>query len=1098
MNIDSESAREQLRNFDLPPLFNQLGWDLYSQTLPIRVGEVEYVLTGCAEKRGMVVFYYSSPPENEIPDYATRSKIEREVAKSVHEHLIIHTDHEKTTQIWQWVKREPGKPAQRHEQIYDLTHQTGEALIQILLSIAFSLAEEEEITLVDVTSRVRAAFDVEKITRRFYDYFKTEHDEFLRFLNGIPDEGLQRWYVSVILNRLMFIYFIQKKGFLNDDLDYLRTNLSRSRQTGVDQYYKAFLCPLFFEGFAKPKNERSREMSRLLGDVPYLNGGIFQKHQIETHHGESIQIPDAAFERLFTFFERYQWHLDDRPLRNDNEINPDVLGYIFEKYINQKEKGAYYTKEDITEYISKNTIIPFLLESARKDCKIAFVSPTCTNSATVWKLLVEDPDRYIYDAVKHGVEHQLPPDIAAGIDDVSARTGWNAPAHSEYALPTEIWREVTARHAHYNEVHEKLASGEVHNVNDLITYNLDIRQFAQDIIENCEGPDLLRAFWKAIKNVTILDPTCGSGAFLFAALNILEPLYEACLDRMGAFVDELQFSEKKPHPKKFAEFREILHRVEQHPNRKYFILKSIIINNLYGVDIMEEAIEICKLRLFLKMVAQVDDVHKIEPLPDIDFNIKAGNTLVGYATYDDVNRAVTENKIDFDNVMNEIEEKAEDVEILYKEFQEQQTKHGGRVTPTDKKNLQEKLTALAEELNRYLAEEYKVHPKKEGDYREWLSSHKPFHWFIEFYGILKTGGFDVIIGNPPYVESRSISTYKIRGYDTESCGDLYAYTLERAMYLSIVDGWFGFIVPLSCFSVKGFLPLQQRYLESSDPIFVSNWSGDAHPGKLFDGVDKRLEIVVGHHRKAPNSFASVHSSKYLKWYSEERPSLFSLYPNYRAIPNLSKLRFSDSSLPKVHSALETTILAKLRNCPHRLTSLTSRIGKYRLYYTRKVSFFLQFLDFVPEVRDNDGELRPPSELKILTFNDEQSRNVCLGCLSTSLFYWFNIINSDCRNLNKREIELFPVPNGLPTKGLQNLTQLLDTLMQSYNDNSSLKTVRYKSKGKVTVQYFNFRPSKPIIDEIERLFAPYYGLTDEELDFIINYDIKYRMGLGSAV
>ncbi len=291
MNIDSESAREQLRNFDLPPLFNQLGWDLYSQTLPIRVGEVEYVLTGCAEKRGMVVFYYSSPPENEIPDYATRSKIEREVAKSVHEHLIIHTDHEKTTQIWQWVKREPGKPAQRHEQIYDLTHQTGEALIQILLSIAFSLAEEEEITLVDVTSRVRAAFDVERVTRRFYDYFKTEHDEFLRFLNGIPDEGLQRWYVSVILNRLMFIYFIQKKRFLNNDPYYLRNNLQRSQQNGIDQYYKAFLCPLFFEGFAKLKNERSRKMSRLLGDVPYLNGGIFQKHQIEAHPGNRFRFP---------------------------------------------------------------------------------------------------------------------------------------------------------------------------------------------------------------------------------------------------------------------------------------------------------------------------------------------------------------------------------------------------------------------------------------------------------------------------------------------------------------------------------------------------------------------------------------------------------------------------------------------------------------------------------------------------------------------------------------------------------------------------------------------------------------------------------------
>ena len=143
-----------------------------------------------------------------------------------------------------------------------------------------------------------------------------------------------------------------------------------------------------------------------------------------------------------------------------------------------------------------------------------------------------------------------------------------------------------------------------------------------------------------------------------------------------------------------------------------------------------------------------------------------------------------------------------------------------------------------------------------------------------------------------------------------------------------------------------------------------------------------------------------------------------------------------------------------------------------------------------------GKLRPPSELKMLTFNNEQSRNACLGCLSTSLFYWFNIINSDCRNLNKREIESFPVPNTLPTPALENLTQLLETLMQSYKDNSSLKTVRYRSKGEVTVQYFNFRPSKPIIDEIDRLLAPHYDFTDEELDFIINYDIKYRMGLGN--
>jgi len=418
-------------------------------------------------------------------------------------------------------------------------------------------------------------------------------------------------------------------------INYLQDKLANSRQRGKDRFYKDFLCPLFFEGFAKKEDERKATINQVFGKVPFLNGGIFQPHQLEGLYGKSIQIADAAFEKLFNFFDQHQWHLDERPLRADNEINPDVLGYIFEKYVNQKQMGAYYTKEDITEYISKNTVIPYLFDEARKKCKIAF-----EGDQSVWGLLQTDPDRYIYNAVKKGVGLPLPPQIAAGINDVSKRAEWNKPAPEEYALPTEIWREVVARRKRYEEVHAKLANGEIQDINDLITFNLNIRQFAQDVIENCEGPELLRAFWNAIEKVTVLDPTCGSGAFLFAALNILELLYEACLDRMEVFLDELSRSGEKHRPEKFNDFLKILDRIEKHPNRRYFIFKSIIVNNLYGVDIMEEAIEICKLRLFLKLVAQVERVENIEPLPDIDFNIRAGNTLVGYATYDEVKRAV--------------------------------------------------------------------------------------------------------------------------------------------------------------------------------------------------------------------------------------------------------------------------------------------------------------------------------------------------------------------------------------------------------------------------------------------------------------------------
>src|SRR3990170_3225747 len=684
MAIDITRTRKYLKDFDFKTLFiEELGWDHCNISLSISVDNHSFTLAAMAEKRGMVVFTCSPSSDGHIPLYALRHKIESQLAKSVHEHIIIYTDSGRTTQIWQWVKREAGRPTACREHAYHC-NQPGDSLIQKLQAIEFRIADEENLTIVDAAGRVRMAFDVERITKRFYDSFKTEHDAFLEFIEGIPDDELQKWYASVMLNRLMFIYFIQEKGFLDKDTDYLRTKLTQSKQHGKGSFYKDFLCPLFFEGFAKKEGERSPSTNRLLGKVPYLNGGLFLKHQIEELDGRDIKIADSAFEKLFAFFDKHHWHLDERPLRRDNEINPDVLGYIFEKYINQKQMGAYYTKEDITEYISKNTVIPFLFDAARQKCKIAF-----EGESPVWRLLREDPDRYIYNAVKHGMAvniHENPPktldkplplpkEIATGLEDVSKRTEWNRSAPAEYALPTEIWREVVARRKRYDEVREKLAKGEIRDINDFITYNLDIRQLAQDVIETSEGPELLRAFYHAIEKVTVLDPTCGSGAFLFAALNILEPLYEACLDRMQVFLDELDRSGEKHRPEKYSDFKKILAQVEKHPNRRYFILKSIIVNNLYGVDIMEEAIEICKLRLFLKLVAQIDDVNRIEPLPDIDFNIKSGNTLVGYASLEELKNSMAGDWVKLQS-LPVIEEKAQDVDRLFKLFQQMQTEQG--------------------------------------------------------------------------------------------------------------------------------------------------------------------------------------------------------------------------------------------------------------------------------------------------------------------------------------------------------------------------------------------------------------------------------------
>jgi hypothetical protein len=651
MTLNVSRARHYLHNGELQRLFvEELGWDRHAATLPVAVDGQTYTLRAFAEKRGVTILECPSDGGGRIPVYDVRRKIEKQVTRSAYEHLIIFRDTANSTQIWQWVARQPGQPAAYREHTYCPRTQPGDALIQKLGVITIPFSEAEAIDLTGAVHLLRDAFDRDRVTKRFYDHFKREHAAFLEFVQGITDQADREWYASLMLNRLMFVYFIQKKGFLDSHTGYLRDRLEKVQQrkgSGKFQtFYRYFLLCLFHQGLScQPPRKLSNDLVELLGNVPYLNGGLFDVHELESRH-DNIDIPDEAFKRLFDFFDNYDWHLDTRPLRNDREINPDVLGYIFEKYINQKQMGAYYTKEDITDYISKNTIIPHLFDVARKKCAIAFEP-----RSVVWRQFADNPDRYLYPSLRHGVlDNQgevipLSADIQKGVQDVSKREGWNRAAASEYALPTETWREHVARRQRCLALREKLLSGQVSQINDLITYNLDIRQFAEDTIESCEGPDLLRAFYQAVSTVTVLDPTCGSGAFLFAALNVLQPLYEACLDRMQAFVDDLDRSGEAHSPRKFEDFRGILADVARHPNRQYFVLKSIIVNNLYGVDIMREAVEICKLRLFLKLVAQVDarptqDNFGLEPLPDIDFNIRPGNTLVGFATLDHAKKAM--------------------------------------------------------------------------------------------------------------------------------------------------------------------------------------------------------------------------------------------------------------------------------------------------------------------------------------------------------------------------------------------------------------------------------------------------------------------------
>lgn len=1089
---------------------SEMGWNNWrgaAELPPVTIDDTTYQLSTIAERNGFQILLGEV---EQIPTASQCRQIDTRLRRSAHDYIAIFRLRSSEHHLWMAPVRQLEK-----RDIVIIEYETAEKADFLFSKIdALSFSLDEHTTIVDVKDRIQGAFAVnsEKITKDFYAGFRREHNAFAEFITGIDDEistkqnRNKQWYTSVMLNRLMFCYFIQKKGFLDGDFDYLANKLrwcqaERGEDRFFGSFYKGFLVHLFSDGLNAPRHEHDFEQT--YGHIPYLNGGMFDCHQLERDY-QDIDIRDEAFERLFQFFDRWRWHLDTRISASGRDINPDVLGYIFEQYINDRaEMGAYYTKEDITEYIGRSCIVPFLLDRvshATHEMEQAFAP-----DGEVWTFLKQSGERYIFPAVKKGFStdwrEQIPEEISRGLigpneDEtkpisesniglIERRLGWNQTTKEPFALPTEIWRETIERLCRCESIIRKISAGEICEPNDFITYNLDIRQFAHDLVEQTTNHHLVAHFYRALQSVTILDPTCGSGAFLFAAMNILEPLYEVCIERMEEF--------NAANPNLFKdELSELRGRYRS--NRQYFIFKSIILRNLYGVDIMQEAVEIAKLRLFLKMVAVVDADRRrpnlgLDPLPDIDFNIRCGNTLVGYATEKEVLQGVAytdmfaakEFRADIENEMDRLSH-------TYDHFRTQQLSDQDDLQQVKaaKAELRQRLAGLNEKLNRQL-----FAASHHADYNAWLASHQPFHWIAEYYSIIHDhGGFDVVIGNPPYVEynkksketGKAISDlYKLTGYKTIDCGDLYAFCVERSI-ISLLNknGAIGMIVPISISSTDGYKSLRSILTSNLKGTYLANFG--VRPSKLFDGVDKRLTVFVSSTKEG------LHSTKFKRWNTTERLTLFQNI-NYSSV---SADCLGISGIVKVSSPLELSILSKLCNFQV-VGCYAQKNSPHFVKYTRKLQYFIQFFIDSPIIYNESGAIVQPSELKYLFFGSDAIRNKAITFLNSSLFFWFFIAFSDCRNVNMREIMHFPTTLDKDDLHDETFKLLSKRMLENLKDNSIFIPRNDKRAGNLKIQSFQPRLSKPIIDEIDKLLALHYGFTEEELDFILNYDIKYRMG-----
>ncbi|MBQ4548307.1 MAG: Eco57I restriction-modification methylase domain-containing protein, partial [Bacteroidales bacterium] len=513
------------------------------------------------------------------------------------------------------------------------------------------------IYLTDVTD----AFSVERLNKEFFNGYKAQYAKFLKLLE---DKKQHRDYVKKMLGRLVFLQFLQKKGWMGvpatnenwegGDKNYLANLIERYK--GNDRILSDVLEPLFFETLNK---ERVGDIADCrLGDnikIPYLNGGLFDKDKTDAL---DIDFPYSYFEDLMEFFNEYNFTIDENdPDDAEVGVDPEMLGHIFENLLeDNKDKGAFYTPKEIVQYMCRQSVIQYLKT------------------------------------------HE---------------------ADEKYSLAIE---------------------------------RLINESVVEPVLQNKETAT---RFIELLKNVKVCDPAIGSGAF---PMGILYVLYYA------------------------------LHHLQSHaePNKSFDSTKTkrnIIQNNIFGVDIEQGAVDIARLRFWLALVVDADEP---QPLPNLDYKITCGNSLLNryaldtpldnvFIEYnkdknDDDKLSLAKYKQlvnDYTNTSNHAKKDLfrKTIEEIKKTFKTELSKKEINKIVSVKKDIYdlEQPNLFGEELTKAQKSELKklkTKLEKLESEREDVLNNKvyedAFEWRFEFPQLLdengKFIGFDIIIGNPPYIK----------------------------------------------------------------------------------------------------------------------------------------------------------------------------------------------------------------------------------------------------------------------------------------------------------------------------------------------------------
>lgn len=553
---------------------------------------------------------------------------------------------------------------------------------------------------------------------------------------------------------------------------------------------------------------------------------------------------------------------------------------------------------------------------------------------------------------------------------------------------------------------------------------------------------------ESLQSVKICDPAIGSGAFPMGLLNLLVNCREALNKALGIGVPRAELKQ------------------------------DIILNNIYGVDIEKGAIDIARLRFWLSIVV---DLESPKALPNFDYKFMQGNSLLEQF-----------GGIDLSNLFNSTSTagKGSGVEMIVFDdtnikdalLQEKLHTYFSLKEGEDKHRVRQEINNAVKDL---LISKLGTAPTLVDEVKKLdISANDQFFlWHTWFKPVFDQGGFDIVIGNPPYgakippaqmaiLKSKYITTKTIAGKQKGST-DSYTLFVELAHKLSKSHSVFTYIVPLSFTSSSSLSGVHRLLMSQCETITVSSYA--VRPEPVFKNAVVDTSIFICKKNGEENKYL------YTTKLHRKKGSEFSLQ---RLIDNLSfvnsKPYVLDGRLPKIGLSLELSILQKLKNIPS-LNSYKDDAGLPIYYRFAGGRYFKVITNYTTN---------SSAEREILL---KKSYANAIGCaLSSNLSFWFYQIYSDNHNWKNYEIENFPIPNMS-----QPILDKLNTLYALYLDDIERNANIRQSSGNSTYNVDTFKEykivkSKHIIDEIDDVLGPIYGLTQEEINYIKNYELEFRM------